>query len=198
MMKQKNKIMHIKYKTYRNKIVNLVRISKFNHYETYFKNNSSNSKKTWYGINEIINKNNNREKSNITLKINDTKIIDPTNISNEFNMFKVTPPSHVGFVNKGNTYYANAILQALSTVPSLWSQWASESSTISPLARSVVSNISLLSKSASSIDLSNFLRALQCTYRLSAPSFNFNVQHDAAEILSTVLDDITGSSQAAS
>ena len=74
---------------------------------------------------------------------------------------KAKTKSHVGFINKGNSCYANAILQALSTVPALWSQWASESESISPLVRSISLNMSLLKRSNSPIDPSNFLRALQ-------------------------------------
>ena len=39
---------------------------------------------------------------------------------------------HPGFFNKGNTCYANSILQALSTIPSFWCQSASESGFLSP------------------------------------------------------------------
>ena len=43
---------------------------------------------------------------------------------------------NAGFVNKGNTCYANAMLQALSVVPTLWAQWSSESTQLSPLVNS--------------------------------------------------------------
>lgn len=105
--------------------------------------------------------------------------------------------SRVGFVNKGNTCYANAILQALSTLPSLWSQWASECDRVSPLVRSIVSNLSLISKSKTSLDPSNFLRALQTNMVKTDPTFNFNAQHDSAEILNSILDELTGNSPAA-
>ena len=45
-----------KYKLYRNKILTLTRISKKNYYRTYFKNNLKNMKKTWVGINSLINR----------------------------------------------------------------------------------------------------------------------------------------------
>ena len=47
---------------------------------------------------------------------------------------------HAGFYNKGNTCYANSILQALSAIPPLWSQSASEQPCVSPLAKSVALN----------------------------------------------------------
>ena len=54
---------------------------------------------------------------------------------------------HAGFYNKGNTCYANSILQALSANPPLWSQSASEQPCVSPLAMSVTLNMSLLKRS---------------------------------------------------
>ena len=53
---------------------------------------------------------------------------------------------HAGLNNKGNTCYVNAILQSLSTIPYFWSQQLSESGFISPFARSLSNNLSLLKK----------------------------------------------------
>ena len=44
---------------------------------------------------------------------------------------------HPGFFNKGNTCYANSVLQGLSTIPSFCCQSASESRFLSPLTRAV-------------------------------------------------------------
>ena len=44
---------------------------------------------------------------------------------------------HPGFFNKGNTCYANSVLQALSTIPSFWCQSALELGFLSPLTRAV-------------------------------------------------------------
>ena len=73
----------------------------------------------------------------------------------------VTPSKHVGLVNKGNTCYANSVLQALSVIPSLRTQLASESPDLSPVVRSLVGTLSKLTKSISAVDPSSFLRALQ-------------------------------------
>ena len=86
---------------------------------------------------------------------------------------------HAGFINKGNTCYANSILQVLSVIPALWSQLPSESSHLSPLVKSISLNMSLIKRSSSPIDPSNFLRALERNITLSrGTAFNFNSQHD--------------------
>ena len=55
---------------------------------------------------------------------------------------------HAGFINKGNTCYANSILQVLSVIPALWSQLPSESSHLSPLVKSISLNMSLIKRSS--------------------------------------------------
>ena len=107
----------------------------------------------------------------------------------------VTPSKHVGLVNKGNTCYANSILQALSVIRSLRSQLASESPDLSPVVRSLVGTLSKLTTSTSAVDPSSFLRALQHKISVikNAP-FNINSQQDVPEILQVVLDELCGPS----
>jgi hypothetical protein len=56
---EKNRLLsqghHDKYKYYRNRISTLIRNSKKHYYCTYFENNLNNIKKTWTGINSLIN-----------------------------------------------------------------------------------------------------------------------------------------------
>ena len=44
-----------KYKLYKNKLLSLTRLSKKLYYHTYFEENLNNTKKTWEGINQLIN-----------------------------------------------------------------------------------------------------------------------------------------------
>ena len=100
---------------------------------------------------------------------------------------------HAGFINKGNTCYANSILQAISVIPSLWSQWPSESPQLSPLVKSISLNMALLKRSTAPVDPSNLLRALDQKVRsIRETPFNFNAQQDVPEILNIVLDELKG------
>ena len=45
-----------KYKLYRNKLTELIRLSKKAYYQEYFTTNLANQKKTWEGINKLINR----------------------------------------------------------------------------------------------------------------------------------------------
>ena len=60
--------------------------------------------------------------------------------------------SSVGFINKGNTYYANSILQILSVVPNLWSRVPSESNTLSPMLQAISLNIAVKKNSTKPVD----------------------------------------------
>ena len=61
--------------------------------------------------------------------------------------------------NKDNSSYTNSILQALSILPSFYSQDSSQYDKILPLSRAGNLNISFLTRKASPIDLSNFIWA---------------------------------------
>ena len=95
---------------------------------------------------------------------------------------KLTHP--VGFINKGNTCYANSIFQVLSVVPNLWNRVPSESNTLSPMLRAISLNMAVKKNSTKPVDPSNFLWALKRKLSiLRGVSFNFNTQQDVAEIL---------------
>ena len=101
---------------------------------------------------------------------------------------------HAGLINKGNTCYANSILQVLSVIPSLWSQSSSETPCLSQLVKSVAHIMSLLNRS-SPVDPSKFLRALERKISsIREAPFNCNTQQDVPEILRMLLDEFKGSS----
>ena len=105
----------------------------------------------------------------------------------------------VGFINKGNTCYANSILQILSVVPNLWSRVPSESNTLSPMLQAISLNMAVKKNSTKPVDPSNFLWALKRKLSIiRGVPFDFNTQHDVAEILQAVLDEVKGISLAAS
>ena len=104
----------------------------------------------------------------------------------------------VGFINKGNTCYANSILQILSVIPTLWNRVPSESNTLSSMLRAVSLNMAVKKNSNKPADLSNFLWALKCKLsNLRGVPFDSNTQEDVAEILQVVLDELKGVSLAA-
>ena len=62
------------------------------------------------------------------------------------NNLKTSPTpskSHVGFINKGNTCYANTILGALSVIPLRWRTSSAESAQLPPLLKSIALNIAI-------------------------------------------------------
>ena len=102
-----------------------------------------------------------------------------------------TPPkSPVIFINKGNTCYANTILQTLSVIQLLWRTSSVDSAQLSTLLKSVTLNMAIKEKSAVHIDPLNSLWALKCKISSthSAP-FNFNSQQDVSEILQVIFDE---------
>ena len=77
-----------KYKFYRNKICSLTRISKKQYFCGYFQANINNMKKTWIGINNILNRKTKKSKSISALKDfknNNEVSRDPTRIPNILN-----------------------------------------------------------------------------------------------------------------
>ena len=86
-IKIKNRLFYsgdiLKYKLYRNRIVSLSRLSKRLHYEAYFTANLKNMKKTWEGINELLN----RQVSTLQRPNNSGVTQNPAEITNIFNHY---------------------------------------------------------------------------------------------------------------
>ena len=82
------------YKTKKNDITKLIRISKKSYYNEYFEKNSQNIKKLWSGINQIINKTKNKDSSPVCIEIdtdgNTQTITEPKQIAQEFNSHYTT------------------------------------------------------------------------------------------------------------
>jgi len=98
---------------------------------------------------------------------------------------KPQPP--VGLPNKGNTCYANAILQAFSVIPQYWSIPPANT----PLLRTLQDALSRMSfKKQSFVDPLPFLRSLEYSIHRDKPTFPYNHQQDSQEILEHVLNAI--------
>ena len=82
--KRKNEI----YKTYRNKIVDLLLVSRKCHYQKYFEENKKSSRAIWQGIHDIV-YSRKSEKNNApsSLLIDGKTITNPKNMVENFNNF---------------------------------------------------------------------------------------------------------------
>ena len=141
------------------------------------------------------------KKIDLSLKTPENPLVhqNPLSTTSKTNSLKTNSLLPVGFINKGNTCYANAILQVLSVLPSFWIRVSSESSSLSPLLKSIALNMKIKSRSKKPVDPSNFLWALSRKISESRHvPFNFNSQQDAAEVLQFVIDELKGTSVAAS
>ncbi|MCH2405870.1 MAG: reverse transcriptase family protein, partial [Nitrosopumilus sp.] len=90
-IKAKNEVIkasyHKKYKSLRNQIVTLCRLSKKDHYQRLFSDNSDNLRNTWRGIKSIISLNSTDKRQPTSILINDVISSDPTEIANGFNNY---------------------------------------------------------------------------------------------------------------
>ena len=91
-IKIKNRLFYsgdiLKYKLYRNRIVSLSRLSKRLYYEAYFTANLKNMKKTWEGINELLNRQRNRKQVSTLQRPNNSGVTEnPAEITNIFNHY---------------------------------------------------------------------------------------------------------------
>ena len=78
-------LIHNEYKRYRNLIVSLTRLSEKKYYQSYFKDNYNNIRKTWDGIKSIINISNMKSMSPSSLNVNNKINTNPVDIANCFN-----------------------------------------------------------------------------------------------------------------
>ena len=77
---------YVKYKTYRDKINHLIRISKNIYYKNYFKRFNTNLKKTWSGIKTFLS-NHKTAQTSINLQSNGEIITDQKRVADKFNDF---------------------------------------------------------------------------------------------------------------
>ena len=68
------KSFHLAYKTHRNRVVSLIRISKKQYYAKFFEEHHSNVKKTWDGIRDLINVSK-KSSTNLSKLVSDKKMI---------------------------------------------------------------------------------------------------------------------------
>ena len=76
----------LQYKTLRNQIVKLCRDSKSIYFQSFFRNNASNIKNTWKGINKIINVSS-ENRNTPSLIVNNKLISEPVEAANKFNEY---------------------------------------------------------------------------------------------------------------
>ena len=78
---------NLQYKILRNTIVNLIRISKKNHFQKYFQNNKNNIRNTWKGIKNIIsfNSKNNKSSPPTSIIIDNDLLTDTVEVAEHFN-----------------------------------------------------------------------------------------------------------------
>ena len=122
---------HTLYKFYRNRIVDLIRVSKDNYYKTFFKVNLNNAKSTWNGINELINLRNKNSANTISLNIDGVLESDPKLIGNNFNQYFTTI---AGKIRKNIPKSRSNFKQTLKNSPQ-------NSFFFSPISNSEVANI---------------------------------------------------------
>ena len=84
---QQKEIYGKQFKTYRNYLMTLLRITKDEYYKTHFKENKKNSKTIWETIKEIINIKNSNDVPINSLLIGETITTKTTLIANHFNTF---------------------------------------------------------------------------------------------------------------
>ena len=101
-----------------------------------------------------------------------------------------TANNRCGIINKGNTCYANVILQCLKVFPVLWSSNDQIKSTLYSSVRKMFQ----LHSAKSAIIPSFFLKSLKNLFIREGRSFDLHAQQDVVEVLETLLQQLTGPS----
>ena len=102
-----------------------------------------------------------------------------------------TANKHCGIINKGNTCYANVILQYLKVFPVLWSSNDQIKSTLYSSVRKIMFQLHL---AKSPIDPSFFFKSLKDVFIREGRSFDLHAQQDVVEVLEILLEELTGPS----
>ena len=100
-----------------------------------------------------------------------------------------TANKHCGIINKGNTCYANVILQCLKVFPVLWSSNDQIKSTLYSSVRKIMFQ---LHSAKSPIDPSFFLKSLKYVFIREGHSYDLHAQQDVVEVLEILLEELTG------
>ena len=83
-----------------------------------------------------------------------------------------------GFINKGNVWYVNSILQVSSVMPSLWNRVPSKLNQFFPMLQAISLNMVLKKNSIKPIDPSKFFCALRCNLSsMRVVPFDINSQN---------------------
>ena len=85
----KNPEHYKKFKHYRDMINSLLRKSKKQYYKKYFQEHSSNMKKTWTGINNLLHRNNKQKLSDLFLNVNGNLFTDQKLVAEKMNNYFV-------------------------------------------------------------------------------------------------------------
>ena len=98
-----------------------------------------------------------------------------------------TANKHCGIINKGNTCYADVILQCLKVLPVLWSSNDQIKSTLYSSVRKMFQ----LHLAKSPIDPSFFLKSLKDVFFREGCSFDLHAQQDVVKVLEILLEELT-------
>ena len=86
-IKTRSTYIHTKFKSYRNKLNHLLKISKKEYYNNYFFDNINDCKRIWKGVKQIVNYKPPTSAKHIKLRVNDRVIVSPVEVANAFNTY---------------------------------------------------------------------------------------------------------------